>query len=270
MNTLAVCSIVKNEFLYLKEWICFGHLQGVSKFYLYHNADVGEDEKTAEAILKLSQQFDIEYTRWPGKSTFEKSVQLAAYDHCLKRATEDWVACIDCDEFLYSPTNVFSTSMLKEYPETAGAILVHWELYGSNGHINYEPGLVIERFTKRAEYLDTHVKTIIRPKAYLSTGKNVHRLILKKGFDTHTTPTIQHLHDSPWLFQNYPGLRNGLCFKLAHFHTKSKEEYRERCARGRADFPIPKEFEPNFLAHDLNQVTDTFLRDLYADRIKSL
>ena len=94
--TLAVGAIFRNEARYLPEWIGFHLRQGVERFYLYEN-NSSDDWEAALApfgdVVELHR-----FPRHPG--------QLAAYADCLDQHRRDtrWIAFIDIDEFLFSPT----------------------------------------------------------------------------------------------------------------------------------------------------------------------
>src|SRR5215212_862463 len=95
---LAVCAIFRWEEDYLREWVAFHRLMGVQRFFLYDNS--GGDSHL-EALQPFIDDGSVVRHRWdvhPG--------QGAAYDHCLENhgAEARWLAFIDCDEFLFSPT----------------------------------------------------------------------------------------------------------------------------------------------------------------------
>lgn len=255
--TMSICAIIKDEGLYLEEWIEFHLLQKVDHFYLYLNDCTDNTFEIATYYARIGL---VTLVLWPGKPTKEKSIQLSAYDHFMRTYGHEteWVACIDCDEFLYS--KMTHLQCVKNWMDKISAILINWTLYGSNGHEKHSPKLVIERFTKRNKEIDHHVKTILKPSRYISTGKNVHRFVVK-GDTWISEDKVEN--DSPWMI---PAKEDHL--KLAHFHTKSREEYKKRCKRGRADWPIPKNFEENFIAHDRNEIEDTWLKDNFAEQIK--
>ena len=53
-STLAIAAIMKNEGLYLKEWLDFHILVGVDKFYLYDNFFWGEGVETGFLCIALT------------------------------------------------------------------------------------------------------------------------------------------------------------------------------------------------------------------------
>ena len=79
---------------------------------------------------------------WP------KLSQVEAYNHCLNNNKKNvkWIAFIDVDEFLFSPTKEALPEILKRYSEYP-AVFVYWVLYGSSGHVERPPGGVIDSFT---------------------------------------------------------------------------------------------------------------------------
>lgn len=243
MNYLTACIIVKNELLYLDEWIAFHMTHGVEHFFMYENESTDGTWESLKAYEKL------------GIATIEKiptdptNTQRVAYNKCLKEHGHKtkWMAFLDCDEFLYSPKGKVD-KLLKSYEEY-GAVAVNWVLYGSNGHTEYFPEPVTNRFTKRAAKADRHVKSIVQPEFTISAGNNAHYFKLSKpavnekkevlpAVYYHTEPTID-------------------VFRINHYHVKSLEEYVKRKSYRDVDGVNRGELEGRFRAHDVNEVEDT-------------
>ena len=94
---LAVCSIQRDRGPWLKEWVAFHHLVGVSKFYIYlHRCS----DDSAALVVALSSAFDISAFHLSSDVSFP---QLSAYYHCYTNfgSMHDWIAFIDGDEFLF-------------------------------------------------------------------------------------------------------------------------------------------------------------------------
>ena len=76
-NELAIGAIMKNEGPYLKEWLDFHILVGVTKFYLYDNESTDETKEILKPYIKSGI---VEYNYWPGKA-----MQMAAYFDILDK-----------------------------------------------------------------------------------------------------------------------------------------------------------------------------------------
>lgn len=250
---LSICSIMKDEGPYLVEFLEYHLLVGVEHFYLFDNEST---DNTKELLRAYIAKGLVTLISWPGRSTELRSIQLAAYDVCLKELAREseFVACIDIDEFLHTNSHRGVQQALRLFSKNTGAVLVHWLLFGSNGHKEKTDQLVHERFTRRAALADHHVKSIIRPKFYRGIGKNVHRFRIANATKRLPCETIKN--DSPWQDSAHPEKIPFNFLALKHFHVKSENEYRSRCLRGRCDWPVPKDFETNFPAHDKNEISD--------------
>lgn len=259
---LSICAIVKNEAPYLSEWLAFHRLQGVEHFYIYHNDD--ERYLTFYAFSAQNSEYrDITYIPWPGPAQ-----QNLAYQDCLVEYghESEWIAFIDVDEFLWSPAELLMFSLHKASKQIA-AFAVHWMLFGSNGHKEKTDGLVIERFTRRAGSVNHHCKCICRPSYTDAIGPNPHCVLPKSGYSVVDERSME--------LSGFRGLREegtADILRINHYHVKSRTEYFSRKlsspdANSGKDY-TPERVEIMFNAHDLNEVEDITLRDLYAEKIK--
>lgn len=244
MYKLSVCAVVKNEAPYISEWLEFHRRQGVDFFILYDN---NSTDGTWEILKSYIQTGYVQLYRWA-----TAPVQFIAYNDALAlyRNKTEWMAFLDVDEFLYSPTGEKVSELLGKYGDAA-AIAVHWVLYGSNGHLKKENGRVIERFTRRAPLPDRHTKAIVQPNKTLKVGPNPHHFIVRGNtVDEHKI-----------VLKDFQGLKEPASadiLRVAHYHVKSREEYFERKST-KAD-PGTNKFADNieerFVAHDRNEVED--------------
>lgn len=232
---LGITAIVKNEALYIEEWLLFHHLQGVDKFFIYDN----DSTDNLQDILSKYLYLNIIYTPWPGKCR-----QIAAYQDSINKYKEEvnWMAFIDIDEFLYNKEGSIKESITGN---NIGVIKVPWFFFGSNNHKFYYPELVIDRFTGRAIGAVSIFKCLVNMQKVTSAGK-----------DPHTFKSKGKL-----AFNN---------LYLNHYHTKSIEEYKIKCERGRADNGNVRIFDSDFYGHDRNEIEDTYLKDNFSGKIKEL
>lgn len=143
-NYLSICAIFRNEAIYLGEWIEFHYRIGVDHFYLYN------DRSNDEYLAVLAPWIDkgiVTLKDWHGKT------QKSAYNDCIDRNKIDskWIAFIDIDEFLFSPSGDNLKYVLAEYNDCV-AIFVYWVLYGSSGHVKRPKGKVTMNYTKCMDY----------------------------------------------------------------------------------------------------------------------
>ncbi len=155
--SLAVCAIVQNAATRIAEWIAFHQVAGVERFYLY-------DNESTDRTREVAGRFEgVEVTDRPGKIA-----QLPAYVDCLeKHPDEEWIAFIDADEFLWSPTGLPLPTLLDQrYPDVA-AVAACTLLFGTSG-LEEPPELRIDSLVHRAEDGEPahqHVKAILRPQS---------------------------------------------------------------------------------------------------------
>lgn len=163
MRYLGVCAIIKDEDLFLDEWVAYYMHCGVTAFYLYDNASRIPLRQSLRKFSGLRTNVTMTVYDAPGKA-----MQMVTYNHCLRTNKDQcrWIAFIDCDEFIVPGHHAALPSMLEEFEPHAGLAL-NWKVFGSNGHKRRPTGLQIENYTKAlADTVPghTHVKSIVDPR----------------------------------------------------------------------------------------------------------
>lgn len=247
MNYLSLCAILRNESLYVSEWVKYHHALGVEQFYLWNNDST---DNTPAVIKELSTKYPIELNHIRGIPA-----QFKAYEQTIlfHRNDSQWMIFIDGDEFLVPSVPLHK--FLKDF-EKYPALCVHWYFFGSNGHQVYSPEPVLERFTKREASVNPHVKTIANPRRTLKVT-NPHRFVHDEN------PVDEHQNPIPGVSGLVPG---GTCdlIQCNHYGVKSYEECAIRRAGPRTD--INQGYPPMpgyFIERDFNQVEDFKARDLW-------
>ena len=167
-DSLYVCAIFQNEARFLNEWIHFHLEQGADKIYLYNNKS---EDDFMPRISKYIRSGQVVLRYWPYGNDLEhwNTTQCKAYMDCIKHVKKkvEWVACIDTDEFLFSPTGKKLPEVLKDY-QGIDAIGVNWVMYGSNNIEYLGDAWLTRNMTMRSELSDPvnrHVKSIVRPQS---------------------------------------------------------------------------------------------------------
>ncbi|MES2604954.1 MAG: glycosyltransferase family 2 protein [Pseudomonadota bacterium] len=259
---LAVCGIVRDEAPYLLEWIAWHRLIGVDHFVLFDNESV---DGTTAMLKSLAKAGLVDHVVWPNIK--DMPAQRAAYIAGLARLGWRcrWVAFIDADEFLNPLRGETLPQILADY-DTAAGLVVPWRLFGSNGHVQKDDELVINRFTRRGpaeSHLNHSVKTIVQ--ARLVARPDIHTPKLAAGSlvdefgelagtqghpDRHAVPAAQRL-------------------VLNHYFTKSREEWYHKRLRGKACEVVGTDGwlrpDNHFDAHDLNDIEDLGLANRAAE-----
>ena len=153
---LSACLIVKNEGLFLREWLEYHLLAGFDHFYIY-------DNNSTDDILDQLAPYEtvLTYVTWP----LTDQQQRHAYRHCLDNygAESLWMAFIDADEFVVYK----GEGTLRQYLESKineNGIMMQWVLFGTSGHRSRPPGLVTENYVQcHAQSPTPNIKTVCQP-----------------------------------------------------------------------------------------------------------
>jgi len=222
MNYLSICAILKDENIYLPEWIAYHRAVGVEHFYLYDN-----ESSVAVASTLASEVAARRATVTP---FYGRARQLPAYLDCsLRRAHESrWIAFIDVDEFIVPKRSDDLRSILEGYEQFA-ALGINWQTFGSNGHLSRPAGLQIEAFTRRAARFwgpNAHIKSIVQPGKVASSESPHHFFYRESHCVNETRGRIEGPFNRPILFE---------AAQINHYLIRSVQESRDKAARGSAD-----------------------------------
>lgn len=248
---LAMVCISKNEGPYLKEWIEYHKLIGVSKFYFYDN----ESEDDTYDILKpyISSGL-VEYSLIKGKAQ-----QLNAYNDAINKHKYDcrYMAFLDMDEYLFIikdnkltiSENI--TDLLINAGKGASGLSINWCVFGSSNYEKRPKGLITESYIYRGapnNWVNFHVKTICNPrrvKKYISP----HYPLYKIGAYSIDCGNLKRQYG--WFCHNV----NWSHFRINHYYCKSKEDYIIKTSRGLGD-RVGNYDSRKFKMYDLNDIKD--------------
>jgi Glycosyltransferase family 92 len=251
VHYLSICAIFRNEAPYLHEWIEFHKLIGAERFFLYDNGSI--DDSRAVVVPYVSRG-EATITDWP-----QHPGQLDAYNDCIERHREEsrWIAFIDLDEFLFSPTGRPVPEVLQEF-ERWPAVGANWALFGTSGHASKPPGLVIENYLFRWRIPGARptVKSIVDPRR-VEWCDNPHyfwyrdeALAVDELKRPITGPEFAFTESPSWSL-----------LQVNHYWTKSEEEFSEKLADPRGDTGT---FRPAIAAQPGDSRDDTILMYLPA------
>lgn len=226
---VAIVAIAKNEGLYIREWVEYHQLVGISKIYLYDNESSDDMRHVLEPYI---QNGLVDYQLIPGIGR-----QLDAYNDAIKRHGQDcrYMAFIDLDEYImpeqpYQHISDVVEKVLSHWGNAAG-IAMNWCLYGNSGHKNRPVGLITENYIDRASEtnpMNHMVKTLCNPrlvKHYISPHYPQYKL---GAISVDSTGMIR---SKGWFCRD-------LTFKnlrLNHYYCKSEEDYKIKTSRGLGD-----------------------------------
>ena len=218
---LAVQGMFLNESAYLREWIEFHRLVGVERFFLY---DHGSTDASRNVLAPYVEDGSVVLHDWPAHAGrrghgrgWQAQPVVQSFNDCLKRHRDDahWIAFIDVDEFLFSPTGTLVPEVLRGFDELPG-LGVPWAFYGMSGHKARPDGLVIENYTERTTRprRSRWFKSIVKPPR-VSQARGPHVFAYWDDLDMYPVPA----------FAPFDLLR------INHYWTKSEEEFKEKLSR---------------------------------------
>lgn len=219
----------------LEEWFAYHKIQGCSKFIVYDNlGPMGMPGYLTEWTEEFVTKYNIQRTLLLGSQR-----QITAYNNYIGvyPNADSWTFILDDDEYLvpFASEVTVSTLLDRFFLRVTVGHKVPWKFFGSSGHEERVlDGLTIENYLWCQQGLDKHHKSMFVPR------------FASRMLDPHTVEMFGH---TPLEFSMH--------FYIAHYHTKSKEEYREKCDRPRADNGERRNFEESFAAHDINEVFNT-------------
>ena len=255
----SVAVVVKNEARYMKEYILFYQATGADRIYLYDNDSTDNLLEVLDPFIKSGY---VVYRRWPSHT-----VQTAAYRDAVRRTRRrtKWLALIDADEFLFSMKGTMP-EQLKAYEQYPG-IGVNWLMYGPNGHDSRPEGLVMDAYT--STYLDynagpnCHIKSIVQPKKVFTVFHAHYPIYKGKGYAVgEDFVPLDNRSKRAFSLKN-----NHDIFRINHYCTKSLEDLREKCKKGRADGSPNADYDGLLRQLDYPQIEDYSIKP-YADIVR--
>ena len=166
---IAICAIIKNENLYLREWVEHHKNLGFDKIILYDNNPIdGEVPHQVVGDYVMSGFIDVHNIRgmeWQPKITKQYinhpqnwgpiTIQQLMYTKCMLEYQKEyeWIAYIDVDEFIIieesEPQNIHQVFDKYKYEKNGfKQIAINWYNISDDGKTDYENKPVQERFTK--------------------------------------------------------------------------------------------------------------------------
>jgi hypothetical protein len=226
---LAIGMIYRDEAPYLREWLEFHRLVGVERFFLYNN------NSTDDHMRVLAPYIDAGIVVWEDFPGFPR--QLECYQRCIDTHRDDarWIAIIDADEFLFSPTRRPLPEILRDYEEHVG-VTVNCLQFGTSGHQTPPPGLVIENYTHRLRLdrpRNRMVKSIVDPQRVVGPGRDPHYFLYG--------PQVRPVDE---LGRRVRGSMSESVsverLRINHYFTRSQVERERKLASLRADAGLPR------------------------------
>ena len=270
LYNVAIVAIMKNERLYVKEWLDYHLLAGVSHFYIYDNEST---DNMKEVLQPYINDGIVTYIFYPGKAR-----QYEAYNDAIEnyRFFCKYMAFVDTDEFIFPKNNKtileVVDSVLEKNPN-AGGLAFNTLVFGSNYQEKADYGKgVLARFTRRAPENwcppipelnnlpggNAHVKSIVNPRKVHHFGSPHFAEYLDGYYAVNSDGAkVPMFYNSPVLVDK---------IVLHHYSVKSKEEYQIKINRGAADNKQNIYHYGIFNREDRNEVFDDSILKYRASR----
>jgi len=255
-NYLSIVIIIKNEALYIEEWLEYHLLVGVQKFYIYDNESTDNLVQILHPYIKAGI---VEYKYFPYKKK-----QILAYNDILEKARKEtfWLAAIDIDEFIVPIENETIPDFLKDFEQYAG-VKINWLAYGSSGEKHWRKELVIDRFKKHEKtnaHLGRVVKTICNPRA-------VFKMDIHEPFYFNFAVVVNSSKNSQrYSYMDIEQIYDKI--RINHYHTKSYNEYLLKIKKGRTCEMAPfstKAFEEQDKNDEYSDIMDKYIPQVLAN-----
>lgn len=248
---LTIATIVRNEAPYMREWAAFHLAMGAGRLLIYDN---GSTDDLAGAVSDFTRLGLVKIIPWPhfiDRADFLKTG--AAHAIAYTRRTTRWLACIDADEFLFSPTGARLPEVLRGY-EDLPALIIYWVNFGTSGHAIAPAGLVTESYHLRAaDPFPGNLlhKSILNPAAVRSVWGS-HRF----GLDCY--PVVGYDEDRTAIVETDKSrTHRSSILRINHYYSRSQGEFDTKLNHGFA------RYKPS-LAEEKRR----FLRDLESDQVE--
>ena len=242
----AVCLYVRDEARDIAEWVFYYLDIGFDDLFVYDNGSVDGTRDVLESLRAAGNP--VLTIPWPFS---DRHAQYTAYDHCLfwTRATHDWVAFLDIDEFLVLHSGLTLSELLSDRRD-CDAMAVHWAFFGSSGHEDFPNELTIEAFQRRAPDSfgpSRHVKSIVRPDGAIK-AISPHVFEVKRNYELASRAPVAWA--STGITASAPDYT--VC-QLNHYFVRSAAHWSAKLARGYRD---GERSASEFVAYDRNEVED--------------
>src|SRR5580658_4193159 len=214
---IALCCRIRDEALYLNEFIEYYLAAGVDHFFFYEklSRDGYREVLAPWTAAGVATLFD----NWP-----HVPVSPSAEEDCILRCIGrfEWIGFIDADEFVVVGDGRGIGEFLAEYADYP-AVALHWYMYGSNGHELRPEGPVIAEYTRREPAPNRHVKCFVRP-PLVARYRNPHSWYYR-GMWCAVNESRKTVRGS---FALPPSAVRAW---INHYHHKSDQDYFEKAAR---------------------------------------
>lgn len=228
-----IIATVRNEGVYLPEWIAYHKALGFDEIYLYSN---NNDDGSDLLLDILDRNGVIKHIK--NEILSECRPQIKAYCHALSILPDildfRWCAILDVDEFIGYDTTIFTS--FSDYLawmdiQEIDAIALSWVIFTPSEQRIFQKTGLLKNFTYRQTDTDVHVKTIVRPSEFYASGPHSPNTIRGKRLCYATSSGNTHSHEFA-SSANYGKNPTDRYAWVAHYHLKSTQDFLWKMNRG--------------------------------------
>lgn len=163
----AVLTCVRNEGMWLLEWIAYHRAIGFDAVFVASNDCTDGSDAMLDRLAERGEVIHLRNAVPPGTAPQVAGCALALAHPAM--AAVDWVFHGDVDEFLNITVGSGRVTDLLDAVGPSDCIAVSWQMFGSSGHRLWPGGLVLDRFRRAERRLRparTLQKCLFRPAAF--------------------------------------------------------------------------------------------------------
>eukprot|EP00026_Physarum_polycephalum_P013328 Phypoly_transcript_13717.p1 GENE.Phypoly_transcript_13717~~Phypoly_transcript_13717.p1 ORF type:complete len:307 (-),score=47.02 Phypoly_transcript_13717:43-963(-) len=233
-HKVSLCTTVKNEAFYLKEWISYHLLMKVDHFYVYNDQST---DNITEVLAPFIKQGVVTLIPWDHEKQtvdpslvvpeppFTRSQRFSIADCLYNHKNEsEWFGIWDVDEFVSFNNSFANMHEFIEYAEQRyDEYHIPLTTFGSSGYLKTPSGLVLENYFWRSNF--TIFGTDPNTKKF--SGKSLY----KSGCGQPSVHFSPHLPNgcrqhAGWM--KAVGDNSHVPIKMNHYAIKSWEHFKEK------------------------------------------
>ena len=249
---VALCTMGKQENLYIQEFIEYYIKLGIDQIFIYDDNDYNKEKINNEHINKLYKK----YLKIYRNIKLRIKNQIDAFTECYNNNKNqfDWFLMVDMDEFLVIVNDKLKTYLSRTIFNKCDFIKINWIIPTDNNLLYYDKRPLFERF-KGPYKKSIYIKSIIR--GNISNLKYyVHSPYYspQKNITCNNIGKIINYKNINFESINKINIRKAY---IIHYKYKSTEEYINKCKRGYG----------NWFGSKLKDVIDYKIKEYFEDNI---
>ena len=169
---ICLCTFVRNQNLYIKEFIEFYQRIGVNKIFLYDNNDEN-GEKFNDLLKEYIDNNTVSIINWRGKNNANEKMMNDCYKKNYNKY--DWLIFFSIDEYIHIKDYNDIKSFLSEQKfDNCECIYLNWLFHTDNNMINYDNNTL--QSINNDSYIKHFVKPIMKGHGLLFDITNLYKL----------------------------------------------------------------------------------------------